>query len=308
MKNQKHFPFFFFLAGFLGLAVTGCTQKAHPPIHPVAPATAKIKGSPAEFRPGRIIDLASGQAIAFSDLINRLQAKDLVFIGEVHDHAEHHLIQVQILQRLLNDRPRSAVGIEFLPHTAQPAVDRYLDREITESAFLEQAGWKDNWGFPFHLYRPIFHLIREQGQALSALNAPHEVVRKVARKGLSGLKAKERRLLAKSINLDNEQHRAYVREAFENQAHGQLKNFGYFYQAQCAWEETMAEIIAACRQPQAAKMVVLSGNGHIIYKFGIPDRVQRRVETDLATLLLKPLNDSLIIDPKEADFVWLTGN
>ena len=308
MKSQKHFPFFFFLAGFLGLISTGCTQKNHPPIHPATPAVAKIKGLPADFRSGQIIDLASGEAIAFSDLINRLQAKDLVFIGEVHDQAEHHLIQVQIMQRLLNKRPRAAVGIEFLPHTAQPAVDRYMAGNVSEQTFLEQAGWKDNWGLSFHLYRPLFQLSREQGKALLALNAPNDVVKNVARKGLSGLKAKERRLLAKSINLDNEQHRDYVKEAFRAHAHGQLNNFDYFYQAQCAWEETMAENIAAYRHKQASKMVILSGNGHIIYKFGIPDRVQRRVAVDLATILLKPMNDSLIIDPQEADFVWLTMN
>lgn len=306
MNRHTYFLLLVPLALFFLLICTGCAPKKHPQPPHTVPALATVKGGDSLFRTGQIIDLQAGQAIAFSELIRRLRAKDLVFIGEVHDNAEHHLIQVQILQKLLDNEPGFAVGIEFLPHPVQPVLDRFMAWKIDEQELLEQTDWSGNWGFPFSFYRPLFHLIRKQGETLLALNAPNKLVKKVARTGLAGLTAQERDQLAKTINLEDQPHRAYLKAVFQGHAQGQLNNFDFFYQAQCAWEETMAERIAGYRQKHPVKMAVFCGNGHIVNKFGIPDRVHRRQATSLATLLLKPLHGSKVIDPQEADYVWLT--
>ena len=97
-------------------------------------------------------------------------------------------------------------------------------------------------------------------------------------------------------------------EAYKIHAHKDLKKFDFFYQAQCVWEDTMAEGIASRIQSSGKKMVVFSGNGHIIYKFGIPERTSRRVGRPTATLILQPAINSETVDREAADFVWLTGN
>ncbi len=292
---------------FLGILLSSCAPKPpHPMLAPEA-ATAVIEGSGAAFQAGQIVDTRAGESIAFAELIQRLQAQDLVFIGEVHTNAEHHLIQVQILQQLLDNRQETAVGIEYLPQTVQPVVDHFMSETIDGIQFFNQSDWLKNWGFDFYLYRPLFHVIRREAAGLLALNAPNAVIKAVARKGLQGLTPGQRNQLAADIALDNAEHRAVLQEIFKTHAHSQLPDFEFFYQAQCARDATMAANIAADWKAQRRRMVVFCGNGHLDMRYGVPGRVQSRIAVDSAVLLLKPLQGSMRLDPAEADYVWLTG-
>jgi uncharacterized iron-regulated protein len=69
----------------------------------------------------------------------------------------------------------------------------------------------------------------------------------------------------------------------------------------------MAANIARRLTRNAGKMVVFAGNGHIINRFGIPDRVSRRIQVKISTILLYPLTERLILTKNMADYVWLTG-
>ncbi len=291
---------------FLGILLSSCAPKPPHPMQAPEAATAALEGSGAAFQAGQIVDTRAGERIAFAELIQRLQAQELVFIGEVHTNAEHHLIQVQILQTLLDNAPETAVGIEYLPHTLQPVLDRFMSGQINETEFFNQTDWLKNWGFDAHLYRPLFYMIRREASGLLALNAPNAVIKAVARKGLQGLTSGQRNQLAADIALDNAEHRAVLQEIFKNHAHSQLPDFELFYQAQCARDATMAANIAADWKAQGRRMVVFCGNGHLDKRFGVPGRVQSRIADDSAVLLLKPLQGSMRLDPAEADYVWLT--
>ncbi len=301
-------PFFYAIfLPFFGVLLSSCAPKPPHPMQAPEAATAVIEESGATFRAGEIVDTQAGESIAFAELIQRLRDQNLVFVGEIHNNAEHHLLQVQILQRLLEDRPETAVGIEYLPQTVQPVVDHFMSETIDEIQFFYQADWSKNWGFDFHLYRPLFHVIRRQAAGLPALNAPNAVIKTVARKGLQGLTPEQRNQIADAISLDNAEHRAVLQEVFKTHAHSRLPDFEFFYQAQCARDATMAENIAADRKAHGRRMVVFCGNGHLDKRFAVPARVQSRIPIDSAVLLLKPLQGSLRLDPDEADFVWLTG-
>ena len=114
----------------------------------------------------------------------------------------------------------------------------------TETEFLEEVNWERQWSFDYSFYRPLMLAVKENKGKILAINAPNDIVRKVARSGLNGLEPDERALLAKDIDLDNGGHRAYLQDVFEDNAHGVLTNFEFFYQAQCVWEDTMAENVA----------------------------------------------------------------
>jgi uncharacterized iron-regulated protein len=255
----------------------------------------------------QILDLASGEALSFRDLIDRLESFDVIFVGEVHTNAEHHLIQAQILQSLITRNPDLVMGVEFFPRDQQGLLDRYLSGEIEEEAFLETIQWSKTWGYPYHLYRPLFLTARREGVPVLALNAPRDIVRNVARKGLDGLTDEERSRIAREMDLDNEAHRAYVREVFERHGHGNLQEFEWFYEAQTVWDETMAETIAGAAGEHGRKMIVFLGNGHITHQFGVPDRTRRRVPVSSATVVPYPLRETITLDKGMADYVWLTG-
>ena len=283
--------------------MTACST-TKPPMPPLA----SIEGVQGHFRIGRIIHSKTGKAISFDQLIDQVGTRRLIFIGEVHNNPEHHLIQVQILQALMSRYAPLTLAMEFFNKTQQPVLDQYMDGSTTETVFLKDVGWDKNWAYAYHFYRPLLLMTKEKGRKILAINAPNNIVKKVARSGLSSLDPSERNQLASHINLENESHRTYLRKIYEKHTHQDLKRFDFFYQAQCVWEDAMAENIAKYLSKNKEKLVVLAGNGHIINKYGIPNRTLSRIKIPMATILLQPLTGPLNIERKMADYIWLTGN
>jgi len=288
----------------ISLVAFGCSA-----MKPAIPLTAQAKMISGPFQTGQIINMETGKTVSFNDLIDQLETKDLVFIGETHNNPEHHLIQVQLLQALMarHDLPLT-VAMEFFQTSQQEVLDQYMKGAIKEEMFLKGVGWRKGWGFDYHFYRPLIVMTKERGSKILAINAPRDITRKVARSGLSGLEPKERDKLASDIDLNNESHRDYLREVYKKHPHLNMKNFDFFYQAQCVWEDTMAENIGKFLIKDKRKMVVFTGNGHIIKKFGIPDRILKHARVDLATVVLFPFTGQLKIEKETADYIWITGS
>jgi len=280
----------FFMMGCLGMKIS-------------LPAMATIPGISGHFRVGQIVDLHSGKVLSFEQLIEQITSKDLIFVGEVHDNPEHHLIQVQVLQALLGCCSPLSVAMEFFQKPEQEFLDRYLRGELTESEFLREVNWKGD----YHFYRPLMLLAKQNGSKVLAINAPNPIVKKVARHGLKGLDEIERTMVAKDIDLKNEAHRAYVRKAYKQPHHSKLKSFDYFYEAHCVWEETMAHNLSEYLKENKTKLIVFTGNGHIIHKFGIPDRTFRRLPVSMVTIMPFPIQEKVSIEKASADYVWLTA-
>ena len=303
--KKYHYSFFFTV---LFMMLAACAPK-----RPIMPPLATVEGVKRHFSEGRIIDLNTGKAISFPELIEQLKAIDIILVGEVHNNPEHHLIQTQLLQALMaRYAPPPAVAMEFFDTTRQPVLDRFANKDLDETAFLKEVDWKNSWRFPYHFYRPILWIAREKGTVILGINAPNKVVKKVARSGLKSLTTEERNQVAEDIDLGNMDHRAYItgifkQHRFKDHPGNGMGNFDHFYQAQCVWDETMAETIADYMKAQGGKMVVFTGNGHIVNKFGIPDRVMRRMDIKVATIVLYPLTERTTINKKMADYVWLTS-
>jgi hypothetical protein len=68
----------------------------------------------------------------------------------------------------------------------------------------------------------------------------------------------------------------------------------------------MAENIAEYLKENKETIVAFTGNGHIINKFGIPDRALGRIPVDMATIVLYPLAGQLTVTKETADYIWLT--
>jgi uncharacterized iron-regulated protein len=149
-------------------------------------------------------------------------------------------------------------------------------------------------------------ITKEMGGKVLAINAPRGIVREVARNGLESLEASERNQLASHIDLENQRHRSYLRKAYEAHEHPDLRRFDYFYEAQCVWEDTMAENIAEYLKRHKGSLAVFLGNGHIINKFGVPNRTFSRIQVSMATILLQPIKRTAKIQKESADYVWFT--
>ncbi|OKH19193.1 ChaN family lipoprotein [[Limnothrix rosea] IAM M-220] len=241
--------------------------------------------------------------------IEPLATADVVFLGELHDSERDHAAQLQIIQELYARNPDLVIGMEMFQRPYQAVLDSYIAGEITEAEFVEQSEYEKLWGFPWELYAPIMRFARENKIPVLALNAPGETVSRVARGGVEALTAEDMVHIppVSELDLSNNNYRNFVQGAFgAHSAHGNF-NFDNFFTAQVIWDETMAATIADFRilNPER-QVVVLAGQGHVIYGYGIPDRVERRLGPDLETqiVLLNPVPEFTVYGSAIADMFW----
>ena len=284
------------------LLLAGCCVR---PSLPPTPAQGYLEG----LKPGDILETGTGRVISLAVLLEQLDEARVVYIGETHTRPEDHHIQERILKGLFDRHPSLILALEMFPREAQPLLDRFSKGELTEEEFLRQVNWEEIWGYPFRLYRPMVLFAREKGLPLLGLNAPREVVNKIARQGLAGLTPEERRRVAETFDSTNQGHREYVREEYERHVKGSIKDFETFYEAQLAWEETMAETLVQTLKalPETTRVVVLIGNGHIWEGRGVPRNARRRLDHRYRTIIPLPVDYALRrLEPGPADYIWIT--
>jgi uncharacterized iron-regulated protein len=168
--------------------------------------------------------------------------------------------------------------MEMFQQNFQQAVDDYLEGGIDEVAFLQKTEYFNTWGYDYNLYKPIIQYLKQQRIPLVALNIQSQITRKVARKGLDSLTDEERKQLPSAMDFSNEKYRIDLRSVFNSHLKQQdIQDFNYFLQAQTLWDEIMAETAQQfLKNNPEFKLVILAGNGHIRWKYGIPDRLYRR--------------------------------
>ncbi len=215
----------------------------------------------------------------FAELINRLKAYQVVFVGEKHDDFSHHLAQLEVIRGLNEKGVSLAVGMEMFQRPFQVALERYIKKEISEPEFLRQSEFLGRWGYDYALYRPILSYCRENSIPVVALNLEKEVSQEVGQKGLQDVLATAQAdLLPNSIDWSNLEQKKWLEEIYAQHPQNEIKDAASFYQAQIMWDETMAETIAEYLRTHSEKqMVVLAGIGHVANGYGIPPRLKRRL-------------------------------
>lgn len=269
------------------------------------PMQLTVKSTGDKFPAGTILSARTGQAITFDELLQDLVGVRVVYVGETHSNSDHHAVQTRLIEALSEPHPDLTVGMEMFDHRYDPVLAQWSAGELDRDAFIKKTHWYvrgSGWGFAFDLYAPIFDTVQAKGLRLVGLNAPFWIPSKISASGLDNLLPDERQMLASEIDTGNEDHRAYVEVVFNNTPHHHIKSFDNFYEAQCTWEDTMAESIA--RKQAAGPMVVVIGNGHIQNKYGVPDRAYQRNQASFRTIYLAAVGSEVDLDV--ADFIWVT--
>lgn len=252
---------------------------------------------------------------SFENMLSELQDSDVIYLGETHDNKEDHQNQLTIIKELHNRQKKMAIAMEMFQRPYQDIINQYLANQITAEELVKKSEYEKRWGFPWENYAPILRLAKEKQLPVIALNTPSEITRKVARQGLESLTTSEQKLIPplSQIRTDNEEYRHRLQSAFQQHqtaGHGNSGDFERFFQAQVLWDETMAESIANfVKANPNYQVVVLAGQGHIIYGHGIPNRVARRLKGKLTqrSVLLSVDEDTLVAKGKQiADFVLIS--
>ncbi|MEM8807413.1 MAG: ChaN family lipoprotein [Cyanobacteria bacterium P01_G01_bin.38] len=285
-----------------------------------------------DFSGSLIESPTSGNLYFVEQVLDDLAQADVVYLGESHDQPDDHLMQrllIEVLHnRYLTAQPVDegvdgftslsgrgfAIALEMFQSPFQPLLDQYVAGEISEADLREQSEYDTRWGFPWEYYAPILRFARAHQIPLLALNAPVEVTNQVARKGLDSLSEQQQQWIPTELDLAEPQYEQLLQRFYQeiHVNHSNSSDFERFFFIQTLWDETMAAGIAEfLKLHQGAQVVVLSGQGHIVYDFGIPNRVARQLRAQpLAqrTVLLTPEPDDFALETNLplADYLWFS--
>ncbi|MDL5597385.1 ChaN family lipoprotein [Bacillus subtilis] len=142
---------------FVVLLLGGCQHVAPPPVT------------------GEIRDLRSGTLITPQELLTRLAEPARVIVGEQHDNADHHAVQLWLLQNLGRQRPQGSLLLEMLTPDQQARVDVVRRFPKPPADLPVELAWQDGWDW--NLYGPIVRFAFTQPYPLLAANLDNSEIR-----------------------------------------------------------------------------------------------------------------------------------
>jgi uncharacterized iron-regulated protein len=252
-----------------------------------------------------IVRVSDGQKVQFSNMLHDLKGVQLVFVGELHDNADHHQIQLTVIQALKQAGVPVAVGLEMFQSGSQPSLDQWVRGDLDEESF--QDIYYANWSLHWNLYREIFLYTQQEEIPMVGLNIPPEISRKVADQGFASLAPEELEQLPPVSCRVDATYMAFIKRAYGMHGHDREKSFTHFCEAQIVWDAGMASrLLDFLEENPEYTVVVLAGSGHA-WKRGIPDQVRQRSDVSYRVVLpeIPHRGESESVTVEDADYLWL---
>jgi len=240
-----------------------------------------------------IVDPESADRVTWSELLFQIDKVDVVLLGELHDHAIGHAVQLAVIEDVFDKYPNSVLALEMLERDEQVLVDDYMEDVITADSF-ESLTHSTNWGAKNGWevwYQPIIDAVKERGGEVLAANAPRRYVRLARTDGYERIKSlpPHRRSF---IDLPEELSGGRYRQRFWEYAthHDEGDEESAInvdvidpddsllpvFRSQQAWDATMAQSVAGAMPSIDRKVILLVGQFHVEYDGGIVQELRRR--------------------------------
>ena len=235
--------------------------------------------------PGWVLSLTPAET-------GRLQAADVVILGEIHDNPDHHANQARWLQL----QGPSAVVFEMLtPAQAALVSPDLLSDDAALAAALDwsASGWPD-----FSMYSPVFKASRSTRIYGAAM--PRSDLGQVMETGIAPAFGADASAYGLTAALpEDEQAR---REAFQHAAHCDAlppEMLPIMVDIQRLRDATLAMAILDAWHKTGGPVAVVTGNGHARIDWGIPGYLTR-VAPDLSVFSVGQSEDGAITGPFDA--------
>jgi uncharacterized iron-regulated protein len=249
------------------------------------------------YVPVRVFDAARRAFSDFEVMLANLSGADVVLVGERHDDANTHRLELAMLEGLARRRAALTVSLEMFERDVQDSLEHFLMGHMNEAEFLSAAR---PWPRYETDYKPLVDFAIAKEWAVVAANVPRRFASEVATHGLGALDAKtdaERTLFARELRCprDDSYFRRFARE-IDVAAHAPpgsappspeeaRRTLERLYLSQCLKDETMAESIAQAATAGAARgaagrpplVVHFNGAFHSDFGEGTAERASRRL-------------------------------
>ncbi len=171
-----------------GLACTTPRGTLPPPPRPSAAMHWQTKLDVGHPLVGVIWDVAARRRVGDAELTARVQAADLVLVGETHDNPDHHALQAALIRAFAARHDPPAVVFEMLDRPQQPAVDATLRAHPGDADALAQAvGWASSGWPAWSMYRPVFEAALEAHGTILAAGLDRGAAVRIAHDGVTAL-------------------------------------------------------------------------------------------------------------------------
>ncbi|MBN1607978.1 MAG: ChaN family lipoprotein [Polyangiaceae bacterium] len=222
---------------------------------------------------------ADGEALSPEELLGEIGRASVLCIGEEPAAPHHHWMELTVIRELHKRAPARGIelglGLTIFAARDQRWLDQYAAGELGERDLLGVTHYQDNWELDFALYRPLVEYAVSRGVALVGLNAPSELVNRVASGGLEALPPEQAESLPE-LDLDNPAHRrAFDQDGSRVPAAG--VDADNAYSAEVLSEETVAEHAARwVTERRPARQLLVIARAKQCERTAIPARIARR--------------------------------
>lgn len=274
-------------------------------------STVFAQADPANYR---IFD-AGGNAATLDQIIAAAGSADVVFLGENHDDAVAHALQMQIFQQIVEKysaNRRVGLSLEMFERDVQVVLDEYLGGLISENHFLASSR---PWGNYKQDYRPLVELAKSRKLPVVAANAPRRYVNMVSRNGrgsLNGLSKTARKWLAPLPFAPASEAYSAKFKSLMGSSPEAMMGIDKILDSQSLWDATMANSVAeALKKMKNGLVVHLNGAFHTENRLGTVEHLLRyRKNARVLVVTMRYEQNFATFSPEKhkniGDFVILT--
>ena len=271
-----------------------------------------------------VVDGRTGDPMAWGDLVARAADADIVVLGEIHNDAAGHAVQLALLQAVLAEPGRTALALEMLERDEQALVQDYVEGIIDAEQFATltfSTRWGGAEGTWAGWYQPMVDATKDAGGTIVAANAPRRYVRLARTGGYEALDAigpPRDALFDRPDELPEGEYRRRFAEAMGVTHDDDMSGDGEedapwleaMFRSQMVWDVTMAESVADARESGADRVLLMIGQFHADFEGGTVAHLrERRPNDEILVVSLQPVvADALREDDAgRADVVVFTG-
>jgi uncharacterized iron-regulated protein len=256
-----------------------------------------------------------GNPSSIVDVIKSLENADVVFLGEMHDDAVGHAVQLEIFKQAIENylaKRKVTLSLEMFERDVQIMLNEYLAGLIPENHFLLSSR---PWGNYKTDYRPLVELAKEKKLAVIAANAPRRYVNMVSRNGriaLNGLSPEAKKWLAPLPYAEASDAYSKKFKTLMGPSPEAKSGIDKILASQSLWDATMAYSVAQSLKKNKGSLIVhLNGGFHTDGRLGTVEHLLKyRPNAKVIVVTMRYEDDFKTFDKTKhtaiGDFVVLT--
>lgn len=267
---------------------------------------------------GRIYDVRARQEIKPFELIERLTPQKYILLGEIHDNADHHLLQAWIISQLVARHRKPAIVMEQIRSDQAGLLKLFMSGRFKTAKRMGPAiGW-ENSGWPkWSIYQPIAEAALAAGLPIRAGDSSKEMNRKIGRQGFKALGAAERRELGLNHPLGRALDEALLNDLVASHCNLMPRDrMGPMALVQRYRDAHLARAIRLANSKDGGEgAILITGNGHARTDRAVPWYLRGAGVDSTSLMIVEATHDAqdfLDLVPHApngkptADFIWVT--